>query len=579
MLLAAVVSRAKAEDGRLIDAGHEAGHDAQVATHASHAGPASEGHADPASEGVAHLPDLATQHRDITTPSAVAQRFFDQGLTLLYGFDQELSQRSFEEAARADPSCAMCFWGIAAALGPNINVPITAEREAAAHRAAARALELAPGASAVERALIEAMALRYGAHPEPHAERADRDRAYAEAMRAVAGRFPDDPDVLTLYADSLMLLTPWDYWTKSGEPKSDDTLEMVAVLERALAVSPNHAGANHFYIHAVEASNRPERAVASARRLERLVPGSGHLLHMPSHVYLRLGWYEDAVRSNEAAVAADERYEARIRPGPIYAMYAAHDLQFLAAAAMMAGDAARALSAARALRAELPLDVLEHRPSMTVALAYPALVLLRFGCWNEVLAEPAPPERFRFATTMWTWARGVALARLGRVDAAAEVLARLRALADGTPDGATIWFSSERALAGIARAVLEAEIAAARGEVDRAIGLFREAVRGEDELGYMEPPGWYYPVRQMLGALLLDEGRADEAETIFREDLEKNPENPWSLVGLSRSLRARGRVADAEGVEQRLRRSQNAPPSGGPLGGEPAPCSGLEGLE
>lgn len=499
--------------------------------------------------------DLGEHHRAITTRSPRAQRYFDQGLTLLYAFNQEEARRSFEQAAALDPSCAMCFWGIAAAVGPNINVPLDPDRARAGYDAIQRASRLAPAASEVERALIAAMARRYAPVLPDSAEwRSALDRAYADAMREVARRFPADDDVQTLHAEALMLLQPWDLWTNDGLPKGY-ALEIAATLERVLARSPDHPGANHYYIHAVEASPSPQLALSAADRLGALVPGSGHLVHMPSHIYMRVGRYHQATEANERAVAADRAYMAKVQAGPIYRMYAGHNHHFLSAAAMMEGRSVTAIAAARDIARTLPAEHLRHMPTWDTTVVWPALVLTRFGRWDEVLKEPAPPEGMAYPTALWHHARGVALAHTGNLEGARAELAAVEAARAAMPADAIRGNSPAKALLGIASSVLEAAIAEAQGDKDAAIRRLRQAVAAEDELRYDEPADWYYPVRHSLGAVLLAAGRPAEAEVVYREDLRRNPENGWSLLGLAQSLRAQGKGDEVRAVDDRLRRA------------------------
>lgn len=501
------------------------------------------------------LDDLGTHHRAITTRCPLAQRYFDQGFRLLYSFNQEEARRSFEQAAALDPSCAMCSWGVAAALGPNINIPRLPEFAEPAARAAREALRLAPGASPVERALIEAMARRYSPSFLEHpADRRALDLAYAEAMRDAARRFPDDADVQTLFAESLMVLYPWDYWTKDGGPRPA-TPEIVATLERVLEAAPEHPGANHYYIHALEASPHPERALPSADRLGALIPGNGHIVHMPSHIYLRLGRYHDASLANERAVAVDRAHAARVAPGPIWSFYTAHNLNFLSASRMMEGRSEDALAAARSFAREMSLDALRHMSMMDTALSFASVVLVRFGRWEAMLEEPAPPPGFRYPTAIWRWARGVALANLGRLDEAEAELARVTSARDATPGDEIKGLNSARVQLDIASTVLRADIAEKRGDREGAIAWLRGAAQAEDDLRYFEPPDWYPPVRHQLGATLLAAGRAGQAEAVYREDLARSPDNGWSLFGLAASLSAQGKIEEASQARSRFERA------------------------
>jgi dipeptidyl aminopeptidase/acylaminoacyl peptidase/tetratricopeptide (TPR) repeat protein len=523
--------------------------------HAAPAALAGQESQDKASGDTPLFATLGTHHRAVTTRSALAQRYFDQGLRLLYAFDQEMARRSFAHAAALDPSCAMCFWGVAAALGPNINVPRMADFAEPAYAAAQEALRLSPEANPTERALIEAMARRFSPSlpDSPDARRA-LDVAYAQAMGEAANRFPADADVQTLFAESQMVLSPWNYWSKDGKP-GPATPEIVAALGRAMLENPDHPGANHYYIHAVEASPQPEKALPAAERLGGLMPGAGHIVHMPSHIYVNVGRYHDAVLANESAAQADQAYKQLVTPGPIYFMYSMHNLQFLSFAAMMTGQSRTAIAAARQAAREMPAQTLHHMPEMDAVMAFPSLALLRFGQWEAVLDEPAPPAGHWFPEAIWHHARGVALAHLGRPDEAQAELARVVSARDAAPEGAIRGLNSARALLGIATDVLEAEIAEARGDRERAIALLSASAQAEDDLRYFEPPDWVPPVRHRLGAALLAAGRAAEAEATYREDLERNPENGWSLFGLLQSLTAQGKHEQAAQVKEQFDRA------------------------
>jgi tetratricopeptide (TPR) repeat protein len=499
--------------------------------------------------------DLGRYHRAITTTSPRAQAFFDQGLRLVYGFNHNEAQAAFREAARLDPACAMCAWGVALTYGSNYNSPTDAERERGAFTAINQARTLAAAAATErERALIAALATRHSA--PPGAARAPLDRAYADAMRDVSRRFPDDLDTATLLADALMNLRPWSLWTPEGAPQPG-TEEIVVTLERVLAADPTHPGANHLYIHAVEASPDPRRAEAAADRLRGLMPGAGHLVHMPSHIYYRVGRYADAALVNVQAVAADRAYFARSRPSPIYRMmYYPHNLDFVWHASALDGRGAECLRAAREFAAAAPPEVVLEMPDMETAPAAPYFALVRFGRWSEMLAEPVPPARMLYVTGAWRYARGLALLATGRRDEAVGELTQLRAIRQSVPPERTLAaFFKMSDMLGLATEVLAGEIAARGGDAETAVKHLAEAVRMQDEHWFTEPPPWYFPVRQTLGAALLQAGRAAEAEAVYREDLRRNPENGWSLFGLAQSLRAQGKSADAAAVDTRFRRA------------------------
>lgn len=520
--------------------------------------PAPHDHGSAASTTTAAPPlfdDLGHYHRAITTTSPRAQAYFDQGLRLVYGFNHYEAQAAFREAARLDPTCAMCAWGIALTYGSNYNSPTDAERERGALTAVSQARALAAvAATDRERALIAALATRHSA--APGADRVALDRAYADAMRDVSRRFPDDLDAATLLADALMNLRPWSLWTTEGAPQPG-TEEIVATLERVLAIDPMHPGANHLYIHAVEASPDPRRAEAAADRLRGLMPGAGHMVHMPSHVYYRIGRYADAAEVNVQAVAADRAYFSRSRPSPIYRMmYYPHNLDFVWHAAALEGRGAECLRAAREFAAAAPAEAVLEMPDMETAPAAPYFALVRFGRWAEMLAEPAPPARMLYVTGAWRYARGLAFLGTGRRDEAASELGQLRAVRQSVPAERTLanFFKMSDMLA-LAAEVLAGEIAARGGDADAAVKHLAEAVRIQDEHWFTEPPPWYFPVRQSLGAALLQAGRAAEAEAVYREDLRRNPENGWSLFGLAQSLRAQGKAADATAIDTRFRRA------------------------
>jgi tetratricopeptide (TPR) repeat protein len=524
---------------------------AQPGSHAHHGGPTAAMGA-----GAPVLFDnLGDYRRTITTSSRPAQAYFDQGLRLVYGFNHYEAQAAFREAARLDPGCAMCAWGIALTYGANYNSPTDAERERGAWTAATQARTLAAArGTEPERALISALAARHSASPA--ADRAALGRAYADAMRTVTRRFPADLDAATLFADALMNLRPWSLWTPEGKPQPG-TEELVATLERVLAADPRHPGANHLYIHAVEASSDPRRAEAAADRLRGLMPGAGHMVHMPSHIYYRIGRYADAGSANVAAVAADRAYFTKSQPSPIYrGMYYPHNLDFVWHAASMEGRSAECVRAAREFASEVPAAAVLEMPDMETAPAAPLLALARFGRWDEVLAQPAPPAKMLYVTAAWHYARGLAFTAKGRRDEAARELALLRTLLPNVPADRTLaGFFKMAEMVRLASEALAGEMAARGGDADVAVKHLAVAVRLQDEHWFTEPPPWHYPVRQSLGAALLQAGRAAEAEAVYREDLRGNPENGWSLFGLAQSLWAQGKTADAAAVDARFRRA------------------------
>ncbi len=498
--------------------------------------------------------NLGSYHQTVSTSSPQAQAYFDQGLRLVYGFNHAEAQRAFQEAARLDPDCAMCYWGIAITYGSNYNSATDAERERAAYEAVQQARARAARATERERATIEALARRHSA--TPGADRAALDRAYADAMREVAHRFPSDPDAATLFADAMMNLRPWDLWTADGQPQPG-TEEIVQTLERVLSAHPDHPGANHLYIHAVEASPSPERGVVAADRLAALMPGAGHIVHMPSHIYFRVGRYAEAAATNVQAVKADRAYFEKTTPSETYRMtYYPHNLDFVWIAASMEGRGAETIRAAREFTAAVSAEMVAKMSDMETAPAAPLFALARFGRWQELLKEPAPPAGLLYVTGAWRYTRGLAFAATGRREEAGRELSEIEAVRARVPPERTIagYFKTQEMLL-LAAETLAGEIAARSGDSASAVGHFERAVKIQDGHWFTEPPPWYYPVRQSLGAALLAGGRPAEAEVVYREDLKRNPDNGWSLFGLAQSLRAQGKTAEANEVDGRFRRS------------------------
>ena len=490
----------------------------------------------------------------ITTTSPDAQRWFDQGLRLMYGFNHHEAQRAFKEAARLDPRCAMCYWGIAMTEGGNYNHPTDAERETRALAAVKQAEALAAGARPVERAMIQAVGKRHSA--DPQAKREALDRAYADAMREVARQFPDDLEASTFFADSMMNLRPWNLWTPEGAPQPG-TEELVQTLERVIARNPNHPGALHLYIHAVEASTQPGRAEAAADRLRPLMPGAGHMVHMPSHIYWRVGRYTDAVNANAAAVQADRAYFKTSQPSMIYrGLYSPHNIDFIWHSASMQGRNAETNRAAREFAENAPAEMIKAMPDMETAPAAPIVALARFGRWDEVLAYPAPPREWSYTSGVWRYARGIAFNAKGQAADAARELRELETIREGVPADRTVaFFFRAKNMLQLAGNLLAGEIAAKSGDVATAERLLRAAVAEQDSHWFTEPPPWYFPVRQSLGAVLLQANRAADAEVVYREDLRRNPENGWSLFGLAQSLKAQGKTAEATLVEARFQKA------------------------
>jgi tetratricopeptide (TPR) repeat protein len=486
---------------------------------------------DTLAEGAVALPDLGEHQRVVTTESAQAQAFFNQGLALTYGFNHDEAARSYAKAGALDPSCAMCWWGAAYTMGPNYNMPMLADRAPAAWDALQRAKEAAVGASPVEQALVAALAKRYKGpeYVDPVAMQA-YNQAYADAMREVAKQFPDDMDVQVLFAESLMNLNPWKLWTPAGDPAAG-TEELVTTLESVLAQMPEHPGANHYYIHAIEASKQPEKGEPAADRLGSLVPGAGHLVHMPAHIYQRVGRYADASEANRRAIEADQRYLDTVEPPGYYEMYMAHNYGFLAYSASMEGRSAESIEAARKSGAQMPRDMVCGMPGMDFFVAEPLLALVRFGQWDQLLAEPKPDSKYPVLTALWHHAHGMALAATGDITEAQADLAAIQEIAKSIPEEMLAGLNSGRMVLELAAKVLEARIADAEKSAG-AIPLWEAAVSMEDMLAYNEPADWFYPTRHYLGAALLDAGKPKEAIAVYEADLDKNPRNGWALFGL-----------------------------------------------
>jgi tetratricopeptide (TPR) repeat protein len=503
-------------------------------------------------ESAPPLLDGLGDHQMPITASAEARPYFDQGLMLVYGFDHHEAASAFQEAIRLDPECAMCHWGLALALGPHINAPMAAEVVDVAHGAIDSALTLAGNVTDRERAYIEALAARYAS--DPTADRSALDRAYADAMRELSAAFPDDLDAATLFAEALMILMPWDYWASDGTPRPA-TVELLAVLEGVMERDPYHPGANHHYIHAVEASDRPERAEAAADRLVELDIQIGHMVHMPSHIYARVGRWHDATTANERAVEADRaHFEAVEAEGLVPVLYHPHNLHFLAWTAGMEGRSDVALQAAaetaEAAFAEMAHDVLLFNAFLTM----PVQTMVRFEAWPEILAGGPREGAHAFEAAIWHYATGRALVAVGELDGArteARSLAAVVAAPDATDMEQPEAFFPGLTMLQIAQDVLDAHLARAGGDVDTALASLERAVARHDALPYFEPPHWFVSPRIDLGWMLLEAGRASDAEAVFRDDLEVYAENGWALYGLAEALLAQG--ADAEAAEVQAR--------------------------
>lgn len=496
--------------------------------------------------------NLGTLHHPITTRSKEAQRYFDQGLRLVYAFNHEEAIRAFEEAARLDPSAAMAYWGIALALGPNINAGMDKTDERRAWEALQKARSYSAHVTPAEQAYLQAISMRYSLKGST---RAALDKTYADAMRVLWKQFPEDPDAGALFAEALMDLHPWDLWTVNGKPKSG-TAEIVSTLEAVLARVPNHPGACHYYIHAMEASPTPERAVACAERLPALMPGAGHLVHMPAHIHMRLGRYHEAAEQNAQAAEVDRHYLAgRASTGDKAEGYHQHNLHFLWASLLMEGRSAESMKVARQLTVTMREADIRRDSSQELYLPVPLWTMIRFGQWEALLQELPPPNTFRLKQAIWRLGRGMALGASGRVPGAEGEHAVLATLAKRFARNRTTEEKTERALIQIAERLLAGEIAVHHKHYDAAITALREAVTLEDALPYSEPPFWPISVRHYLGVVLQKAGQAQEAESVYRADLIKHPHNGWAEYGLMQSLRAQRKDREANEVEQQWKRA------------------------
>lgn len=500
---------------------------------------------------------MGDSHFSITTRNAPAQLYFDQGLVLSYAFNHAESARSFREAARLDPKCAMCFWGVALVLGPNLNASMEDGDVKEASQSIQKAAKLAGSVTDKEKALIQALSKRYA--PQPKKDRKPLDEAYAEEMRQAAKQFPADATVLALTGEALMDLHPWDFWTKDKKAQPWTT-EIVTLLETALEIDPNHPLANHLYIHAVEAAH-PKRAELNADRLRDLVPGAGHLVHMSAHIYINIGRYRDASIANQKAIEADRAYLRQVKAEGLYPLgYVPHNYHFLWEAAMMEGKSAVAIEAARGTAESVDqskmLDpgfggTLQHFYTM------PLYALARFGNWQAILREPAPPKELRYHTAIWHYARGLAFNAEGQAKEAALELSKLQSIVND-PSMTTysiFGINKFKNLLEIGIKILQGEISARQKDFDQAIEHLEKAVAIEDALTYNEPSDWYFPPRQALGAVLLEAGQPAKAERVYREDLKENPENGWSLYGLGQSLRNQDKKAEASEVQKRFKKA------------------------
>jgi tetratricopeptide (TPR) repeat protein len=487
----------------------------------------------------------------VTTKSPRAQVFINQGINLSWAFNHAESGRAFREAARLDPNCVMAYWGQALVLGPNINAAMEPTDETPAYAAIQKAVSLASKVTLTpkERALIDALAQRYTGKPE---DRRARDEAYSAAMRKVQQKFPTDIDVAIFYVESVMDLRPWGYWSGDGRPY-EGIAEAVALTEKVIARRPDHPGALHLYIHLMEAV-RPDKAEAASDKLLHLVPAAGHLVHMPAHIYQRVGRYADAIKSNQLAIAADEDYITQCRAQGLYPVaYYPHNLHFLWFAATADGQSALAIEAARKTASKVDDETLKKLPLLAAFRVVPYYALTRFGKWQEMLKEPPPPADSPFLVGIYNYTRGLAFVATGQLNEADQALATIKKLVGNKAlEGPLFSQNFASAIFAIAPEVLAGEIAAARKQYDTAIAHLERAVRLEDGLVYTEPSEWHYPPRHALGAVLLEAGRAAEAETVYWEDLRRNVENGWALHGVVQALRAQGKTAQAAIAQARL---------------------------
>ena len=497
------------------------------------------------------MPGLGDVHHPVTTKNPEAQKFFDQGLALIWAFNHDEALLSFQRAAELDPDCAMAYWGIALAVGPNYNDPEPdLNREKTAWDAVQQGLSLSSKISPAERDYLTALATRYTNEPKPDLKQFAL--FYKTAMGTLVQKYPDDLDAAVLYAEGAMDLHPWQLWTADGKP-AEGTEEIVSTLESVLKRNPNHIGANHFYIHAVEASPHPERALASAERLAKLAPQAGHLVHMPGHIYIRTGDYAGAVRANEDAADVDRQYIQKFNVTGMYpAMYYSHNLHFLAVAASMEGRFTEADNAAVQLVGNTA-PLLKDIPMVESFLPTRMLVLVRFHRWDEVLKLPEPDAAALTTRAIWHFSRGMAFAETSRSYDADYERRAMFAAANNVPEDAPFGFNRARDILGLAAHLLEGHISLARVSIPGAVEHFRQAAQMEDALRYDEPPDWYIPARESLGRAYMIGNQYDEAEKAFREELARHPRNPRALFGLWQCLKAEGRKADAKQTEMDFR--------------------------
>ena len=520
--------------------------------HVHYAEPPAQG-ASPTGAVAPRLQNLGDHTFPVSTRNRQAQLFINQGLNLAYAFNHAEARRAFREAARLEPKLAMAYWGQALVLGPNINAAMEPNEEPHAYEMIQQARSLKAGASPREQALIDALAERYSGKAD---DRRPRDAAYATAMRAVHQRFPDDLDIAMLYVESMMDLRPWGYWQRDGRPH-EGTADIVALTERVISRNPKHPGALHMYIHLMEATTTPEKAERAADALLTLMPAAGHMVHMPGHIYQRVGRYADAIKSNQLAIAADEDYLTQCRAQGLYPMaYYPHNIHFLWFAATFDGQSKLAIDSARQLASKIDDATMQQAPLLAGFRMVPYYALTRFGKWDEMLAEREPPAFSPVLRLVWHYARGVSFVAKSQLDDAERELAAVRRLM--TDESMKQGLFSPNIAGNIvapAPEVLAGEIAAARGQFDAAIAHLERAVRLEDSLVYTEPAEFHYPPRHALGAILLQAGRPGEAETVYWEDLKRNRENGWALFGLLQALRAQNKTDDAAVIEARFKKA------------------------
>ena len=493
--------------------------------------------------------NLGQLHYSISTEEDLAQTFFDQGLKLTYAFNHAEAHRSFMEASRLDPEAAMTYWGQAYALGPNINDPLPDdERKKKCNEALTRAIKLSKNASPKESALINALKSRYS--DDLGADTEKLNLSYMEAMGQVLAKFPEDADVQVLYAASVMNTVPWNYWDAEGNPSPNIT-EAKAALEKAMAINPDHPGAHHYYIHMVELP-KPDLAVPSADRLGKLMPAAGHIVHMPSHIYIRVGRYKDAVTANQAAILADEDYISQCYSQGMYPLgYYPHNIHFLWSAASLLGASEIAIDAAKKTAEKVPIGELINLPFLQDFASTPLLAYTRFGKWNDILTIPAPNPEIKHLTLIRHYARGIAFIRKGNAKEAMEELEAIKVLRDDADleDIVATAHNPSSNIANIAYEVVAGELAALNGDLSTAVAHLKRAVEAEDNLTYTEPAAWHIPTRQNLGAVLMKDNKYAEAERIYKEDLEVLRQNGWSLMGLYQSLKAQGKEVEANAIK------------------------------